>query len=206
MIGSVRGRLLDKDPGGELLIEAGGVGYRVTVAPSTLAGTGPVGDECFVYVHHHVREDSSDLYGFAELDERRCFEALLSAHGVGPALALAVLSHLPPDELRRAVAADDAAALELVPGIGAKTSKRMVLDLKSRLGTPEIAGGAVAPAPGGDGAGTAVAEVRAALSQMGFSPAEIREAMAAVAVEAARDGAADTGALLRVALGELGPR
>jgi len=205
VIGSVRGRLLDKDPGGELLIEAGGVGYRVVVAPSTLAGAGPVGDECFVYVHHLVREDTSDLYGFAELDERRCFEALLSAHGVGPALALAVLSHLPPDELRRAVAADDAAALELVPGIGAKTSKRMVLDLKSRLGTPETAGAAAAAAAG-DGAGSAVAEVRAALSQMGFAPAEIRDAMAAVTIEAARDGDADTGALLRVALRELGPR
>ena len=206
MIGSVRGRLLDKDPGGELLIEAGGVGYRVIVAPSTLAGAGPVGEECFVYVHHQVREDTSDLYGFAGLDERRCFEALLSAHGVGPALALAVLSHLPPDELRRAVAADDAAALELVPGIGAKTSKRMVLDLKSRLGAPEMADGAALPGAGAEGSGAAVAEVRAALSQMGFGPAEIREAMAAVAVEAARAGDADTGALLRVALGELGPR
>lgn len=206
MIGSVRGRLLDKDPAGELLVEAGGVGYRVIVAPSTLAGAGPVGDECFVYVHHHVREDTSDLYGFAELDQRRCFEALLSAHGVGPALALAVLSHLPPDELRRAVAADDAAALELVPGIGAKTSKRMVLDLKSRLGTPDLPDGVAPAGTGSDGVGTAVGEVRAALSQMGFSPAEIREAMAAVSVEAARDGEADTGALLRVALQELGPR
>ncbi len=206
MIGSVRGRLLDKDPGGELLIEAGGVGYRVTVAPSTLAGAGPVGDQCFVYVHHHVREDASDLYGFAELDERRCFEALLSAHGVGPALALAVLSHLPPDELRRAVAADDAAALELVPGIGAKTSKRMVLDLKSRLGAPEAVGAGAVAAAAGDGAGSAVAEVRAALGQMGFSPSEIRDAMAAVSIEAARTGDADTGALLRVALQELGPR
>lgn len=205
MIGSVRGRLLDKDPGGELLIEASGVGYRVTVAPSTLAGAGPLGDECFVYVHHHVREDSSDLYGFAELDERRCFEALLSAHGVGPALALAVLSHLPPDELRRAVAADDAAALELVPGIGAKTSKRMVLDLKSRLGTPDIAGTGAAGATV-DGAGSAVAEVRAALSQMGFSPSEVREAMASVSIAAAQDATADTGALLRVALQELGSR
>ncbi|WP_420621129.1 Holliday junction branch migration protein RuvA [Candidatus Poriferisodalis sp.] len=204
MIGSVRGRLLDKDPAGEMLIEAGGVGYRVTVAPSTLAGAGPVGDECFVYVHHHVREDSSDLYGFTELDERRCFEALLSAHGVGPALALAVLSHLPPDELRRAVAADDAAVLELVPGIGAKTSKRMVLDLKSRLGAPETVGAAIGPT--GDGAGSAVAEVRAALGQMGFSPSEVREAMAAVAIAAGRDATADTGALLRVALQELGPR
>lgn len=206
MIGSLRGRLLDKDPAGELLIEVGGVGYRATVGSSTLASSGPLGQECFVYVHHHVREDSSDLYGFATLDERRCFEALLSAHGVGPALALAVLSHLPPDELRRAVAVDDAAALEAVPGIGAKTSKRMVLDLKSKLGAPETADAVGAAGPSGDAMGTAVAEVRAALAQMGFGPAEVRDAMAAVAVAAASDGAAESGALLRVALGELAPR
>lgn len=206
MIGSLRGRLLDKDPAGELLIEVGGVGYRATVGPSTLAASGPVGQECFVYVHHRVREDSSDLYGFPTLDERRSFEALLSAHGVGPALALAVLSHLPPDELRRAVAVDDAAALEAVPGIGAKTSKRMVLDLKSKLGVPDSVGADGTAGPSGDGAGTAVAEVRAALAQMGFNPGEVREAMAAVAIAVANDGAADSGALLRVALGELGPR
>ena len=206
MIGSLRGRLLDKDPAGEMLIEVGGVGYRATVGASTLAASGPVGQECFVYVHHHVREDSSDLYGFATLDERRCFEALLSAHGVGPSLALAVLSHLPHDELRRAVAVDDAAALEAVPGIGAKTSKRMVLDLKSKLGVPESVGAGSAAGVSADAAGTAPAEVRAALAQMGFSPAEVREAMAAVAVAAAREGAADAGALLRVALQELGPR
>lgn len=206
MIGSLRGRLLDKDPVGELLIDVGGVGYRATVGSSTLAASGPVGQECFVYVHHHVREDNSDLYGFATLDERRCFEALLSAHGVGPALALAVLSHLPPDELRLAVLADDAAALEAVPGIGAKTSKRMVLDLKSKLGVPESIGAQGAAGAGGDGAGTAVGEVRAALGQMGFSPAEVRDAMAAVAIAAAGDAADDSGALLRAALRELGPR
>ncbi len=206
MIGSLRGRLIAKDPGGELLVEASGVGYRVIVAPTTLAGAGPIGEECFVYVHHHVREDASDLYGFAELDERHCFEALLSAHGVGPSLALSVLSHLRADELRRAVAADDAAALELVPGIGAKTSKRMLLDLKSKLAIPDFSGDAASPSYESDGLGTAVGEVRAALSQMGFTPAEVRDAMAAVAVEAARTEEAGTGELLRLALRELGQR
>ena len=205
MIGSLRGALLDKDPSGELLIEVGGVGYRVSVAPSTLAGAGAIGEECFVYVHHHVREDTADLYGFAELGERHCFDALLSAHGVGPALALAVLSHLSPDELRRAVASDDAAALELVPGIGAKTSKRMVLDLKNRLGVPESAVDRT-PAGSGGAAASAATEVRTALAQMGFGPAEVRDAMAAVNAAAAADADADVGALLRVALRELGPR
>ncbi len=206
MIGSVRGRLIHKDPEGELLIETGGVGYRVTVSLSTLATAGPVGEECLVYVHHRVREDSSDLYGFTGLDERRCFEALLGAHGVGPSLALAVLNHLPPDELRRAVAYDDASALELVPGIGAKTSKRMVLDLKSRLGVPEGSDSSTYGNVAGDGLATAASEVRAALSQMGFSSPEVREAMAAVNVETARDPALDTAELLRFALRELGSR
>ena len=177
----------------------------VSVAPSTLAGAGAIGEECFVYVHHHVREDTADLYGFAELGERHCFDALLSAHGVGPALALAVLSHLSPDELRRAVASDDAAALELVPGIGAKTSKRMVLDLKNRLGVPESAVDRT-PAGSGGAAASAAAEVRTALAQMGFGPAEVRDAMAAVNAAAAADADADVAALLRVALRELGPR
>ena len=203
MIGSLRGRLLDKDADGELLIEAGGVGYRVKVAVSALAAAPSVGEECFVYAYHHVREDSSDLYGFAELDERRCFEALLGAHGVGPALALAVLGHLPPDELRLAVSSDDAAALERVPGIGAKTSKRMVLDLKSRLGAP--GSDVAATAATVDQAGvTPIGDVRAALAQMGFGPSEVRQAMAAASAESARDASADTGALLRVALAELG--
>ncbi|WP_419841682.1 Holliday junction branch migration protein RuvA [Candidatus Poriferisodalis sp.] len=206
MIGSLRGLLLDKDPAGELLIEAGGVGYRVAVTPSTLAGAAPVGEECFVYVHHRVREDSSDLYGFSDLDERRCFEALLGAHRVGPSLALAVLSHVRPDELRSAVAADDAAVLQLVPGIGAKMSQRMLLDLKSRLGTPEIAetpavGGAV-----GDGTASVVADVRAALKQLGFGPSEVRTAMTAVNAAAADDPQADSGKLLNTALSERGRR
>ena len=138
MIGSLRGILLERSPSGELLVEIAGIGYRVTVTPRTLVDAGEPGADVFLYVHDHVREDAHTLYGFLARDERACFEALLGAHGVGPALALAIVAvHAPPD-LRRAVAADDVDALCLVPGVGKKTAARLLIDLKTRLDVPEI--------------------------------------------------------------------
>ena len=118
MIGSLRGTLLDRSLDGEVLVEVAGVGYRVTVAPDGLARVGEIGDEVFLWVHHHVREDAQTLYGFATREERVCFEALLGAHGVGPALALAILSVHGPGALREVIANQDVAALCLVPGRG----------------------------------------------------------------------------------------
>ena len=107
MIGSLRGRLLELFGDGEVLIEVGGVGYRVIVTPTTAVRRGDVGGDVFVHVHHHIREADQTLYGFLERDERTCFEALLSAHGVGPSLALAVLEvHGPVGLARRLAAAD----------------------------------------------------------------------------------------------------
>ena len=124
MIGSLRGQLLDRTSESELLIEVGGLGYRVQVTPSTAVSLGSAGSEVFVHTHHAVREDSDTLYGFATIDERRIFESLISAHGVGPALGLAILSVHGPVALRVAVAQDDLAALCLVPGVGRKTAAR----------------------------------------------------------------------------------
>ena len=109
-----------------------GVGYRVTVSPRTLAELAPDTD-AFVYVHHHLREDAQTLYGFTTRDERATFEALLGAHGVGPALALAALSVHTPEQLRAAVRAGDLDALCLVPGVGKKTAARLLLELRSRF-------------------------------------------------------------------------
>jgi Holliday junction DNA helicase RuvA len=125
MIGSLRGRLLERATAGEVLVEVGGVGYRVLMAPVASLGIGEVGSEVFVHVHHHIREDAQLLYGFPTRDERVCFEALLGAHGVGPALALAILSVHEPDALRRVVCDDDLDALCLVPGVGKKTGQRL---------------------------------------------------------------------------------
>ncbi len=152
MIGSLRGTLLDR-AASEVIIEVVGVGYRVSVAPTTAVSVGDPGDEVFVWVHHHQREDAQTLYGFTTRDERTCFEALLGAHGVGPALALAILSVHAPPALARILAEDDLGALCLVPGVGKKTAARLLLDLKSRLSIPDLGGvpaGLEAAAPGPD--------------------------------------------------------
>lgn len=200
MIGSLRGTLLDRGAS-EVTIETGGVGYRVTVTPTTVVALGELGEEVFCWVHHHQREDAVTLYGFGSKDERTCFEALIGAHGVGPALALAILSVHSPVALARTVAEDDLAALCLVPGVGKKTAQRLLIDLKSRLSVPDLGEAPVASAgtePATIAATSARADVRAALSGLGYSEAEIRDVMADLP-----DDAGDAGALLRDALQRL---
>jgi len=206
MIGSLRGELLDRGAN-EVLVEVAGVGYRVVTSPTTAIGLGDVGDEAFVWVHHHLREDAETLYGFASRDERLTFEALIGAHGVGPALALAILSIHAPHELARILLEDDVAALCLVPGVGKKTAARLLVELKSRLHIPlgDLAP-AVAAAAGGNGNGaggagavvdSARSDVRAALAGLGYTADEIRSAIA----ELPADG--DAAELLRLALAHL---
>src|SRR5437773_1390086 len=126
--GVVRDRSV-KAGGAEVLLEVGGVGYRVTVPTGSLAAVGELGATAFVHVHTHVREDAIVLYGFPSREERVCFEALIGAHGVGPAVALAILSVHSPAVLRRVLATDDVDALTLVPGIGKKTALRLLVEL-----------------------------------------------------------------------------
>jgi holliday junction DNA helicase RuvA len=198
VIGSLRGTLLDWGAS-EVTLEVGGVGYRVSVSPTTVVALGDVGDQVFCWVHHHQREDAVTLYGFGTKDERTCFEALLGAHGVGPALALAILSVHSPVALARILAEDDLGALCLVPGVGKKTAARLLLDLKSRLSIPELGERPSATATGsGASAVTSVrADVRDALAGLGYTDAEIREVMA----DLPDDG--DAGNLLRDALQRL---
>jgi Holliday junction DNA helicase RuvA len=199
VIGSLRGRLLHRGAG-EVLVEVGGIGYAVVVSPTTVVALGEVGDEVFVWVHHHVREDAETLYGFGTRDEKVTFEALLGAHGVGPALALAILSVHAPPALVRILADDDVAALCLVPGVGKKTAARLLVELKSRLDVPDAGvvpgvGGGVAVVSAGER--TATTDVREALAGLGYGPDEIRAATA----EMTDDG--DTSAMLRRALQRL---
>ena len=179
MIGSLRGTLLDRSQSGELLVEVGGVGYRVTVSAATLSAAGDLGGPVFVHVHTNVREDAIVLYGFATRDERVCFEALLGAHGVGPALALAILSAHSPASLRRALANDDVDALTMVPGVGKKTAARLLIELKTRLDLPDDDIDLVAVGAVGNGSESAAAraEVRAALASLGYAPDEVRDVL-----------------------------
>ena len=139
MIGSIRGLLLERfseAEKGEVLVETAGIGYRIIVTPTTAVKIGEKGSEVFVYTYHLIREADQALYGFLDRAERICFEALLTAHGVGPSLALAVLGVHGPNELFQVVNNDDISSLCLVPGVGKKTATRLLVELKSVLKMP----------------------------------------------------------------------
>jgi holliday junction DNA helicase RuvA len=168
MIGSLRGTVLDREIGGQVLVEVGGVGYRVAVPSGTVAALEP-GEPAFLFTHLVVREDALSLYGFPDREQRDTFEALMSATGVGPKLALAILSIHSPSALRRVVVAGDLDALTLVPGVGKRTAQRLMIELAAKLGAtaPDltlIEGGA----PSGR------AEMRAALEGLGYGTEEVR--------------------------------
>lgn len=169
MIGRLRGTLLAKQPP-QVLVEAGGVGYEVDVPMSTLYALPALGAEVTLLTHLMVREDAHLLYGFATDRERATFRELLRISGVGPKVALAVLSGLSTDDLARAVATQDTALLTRVPGIGKKTAERLLLELKGRLAD-------ALPGASGAVAGGAGADVMAALVALGYNE---REAAAAV--------------------------
>jgi holliday junction DNA helicase RuvA len=199
MIGSLRGRLLERWGDSEVLVEAGGLGYRVTVTPTTVVEVGDPGDEVFLYVHHHRREDSETLFGFLGRDEQVCFEALIGAHGVGPALALAILAVHSPTALQRVLADDDLAALCLVPGVGKKTAARLLVELKSRLDLPGLDKAATAGSHDSrvGGAGSVRSDVRDALANLGYGPDEVGEVLRELPEEG------DAAELLRLALQRL---
>jgi Holliday junction DNA helicase RuvA len=170
MIGSIRGSVIERTAVGEVLVEVGGVGYRAFVPTGALPALHP-GDATFLFTHLHVREDAMVLYAFPTRDERDTFEALVATTGVGPKLALAMLSVHSPAALRRALLEDDLAALTMVPGVGKRTAQRLLVELKTRLAVPEVDltdGGAPAPRT----------EVRTALSSLGYAPEEVREVVA----------------------------
>ncbi len=198
MIGSLRGPVLDRS-GTELLVEVGGVGYRLQVTPSTVVAVADEGDELFLWVHHHIREDAQQLYGFTSRDERNVFETLIATHGVGPALALAILSVHTPSALRLALATDDVGALCRVPGVGKKTAARLLVELKSKLelGEVDITDLHTGPSVTMPVAVSAQADVREALVGLGYGPDEISAALRELPSEG------DSAELLRAALQRL---
>jgi len=180
MIGSLRGSVLERTTAGEVLLEVGGVGYRALVPTGAAVALEP-GTPAFLFTHLHVREDAMVLYGFPTRDERDTFEILIGTTGVGPKLALAMLSVHSPGSLRRALLEDDLAALTLVPGVGKRTAQRLMVELTARLEVPEVDLTDTAAPPG------ARAEVREALTGLGYAPDEVREALARIDDEPGRD-------------------
>src|SRR5205085_3598064 len=132
MIGQLRGRLTDKRPN-QILVDVGGVGYIVQVPLSTYAVLGELHAEVTLLIHTHVREDAFSLYGFLSSREKHFFEMLLSASGVGPSLALKILSGMSVEELVPAIRNSDLGRLTKIPGVGRKTAERMVVELKDKL-------------------------------------------------------------------------
>lgn len=193
MIGSLRGSVLERIADGSILLEVNGVGYLVTVSNRVLAELEP-GTSVFLYTHHHIREDAQTLFGFTSRDDRATFQALISTHGIGPALAMAILATHPPAALFDVVANNDVAAMTLVPGVGKKTAERLIVELRDRLSVPVLEGS------GASGSASAVADVRDALAGLGYGTDEIRDVLRDLPSDA------DPASLLRDALKSLGAR
>lgn len=198
MIGRLSGVVLEKRPD-RVLVDASGVGYELHVPLGTFAALPAVGERAVLHVHTHVREDAILLFGFATLEERELFERLITVSGIGPRLALVVLSGLPLPELVGAIAAQDARRLSSIPGVGKKLAERLGLELKEKVAGIVPAGAAEA---GGVGtmAGGLAEDAVGALLNLGY-----RRPQAEAAVKAAVDaaGAADLPALLSAALRHL---
>ncbi len=170
MIGRLHGKLIEKQPP-QILIDVHGIGYEVDVPMSTFCSLPAEGEDVTVLTHMVVREDAQLLYGFRTAAERLAFRALIRISGVGPRIALAVLSGLTVEQLAAAVEKGEAGLLTRIPGIGRKTAERLVLELKGRLQSAEFAGAGIAA---GDGNRV---DIMSALEALGYSE---REALAAV--------------------------
>ena len=198
MIGSLTGRLAQKEPS-RLIVDVQGVGYEVQVPLSTFYGLGDVGTDVSLRIHTHVREDALSLFGFGAALELDLFERLIGISGVGPRLALAVLSGIEPPDLVRSVSAGDVVRLTRIPGVGKKTAERIVLELKDRL--PEMLVGEI-DSPDTDNEIPGVRDdVLSALLNLGYQRPRAERAVARVPTDAS--GAGEFEDVLRQALREL---
>jgi len=174
MIAHLRGRLLAKHPN-QAIVETGGVGYDVTISVPTFSDLPAIGDEVTLHIHNHVREDLIALYGFLRPAEKRLFEKLITVSGIGPKLAITILSGMAADEMVKAIRGNDVARLTRIPGIGKKTAERMVLELRDKLPAEGVVESAVMPAI------SAVEEdVLSALMNLGYQRAAAERALASV--------------------------
>ena len=167
MIGSLRGRISAKSPP-QLTVEVGGIGYEIEAPMSTFFHLPAVGAEVQLLTHLVVREDAHVLYGFGSEAERRLFRSLIKVSGVGPKIALGLLSGISVSEFQQCVQSQDVAALTRIPGVGRKTAERLIVEMRDRLAAPELTTGA----PNAGGASTPETEAYAALVALGYRPAE----------------------------------
>jgi len=194
MIAHLRGKLLAKHPN-QAIVEAAGVGYDVTISVPTFSDLPAAGTEVALHIHTHVREDALALYGFLRSSEKQLFEKLITVSGIGPKLAITILSGMPADEMVGAIRGNDIARLTRIPGIGKKTAERMVLELRDKLpdALPAVAP-AVTPT-------TATEEdVLSALVNLGYQRAAAEKALS-LATKNGKSGSFD--ALFREALAAL---
>ena len=203
MIASLRGTVGEKSVG-HCVVEAAGVGYLVNLSSHTARTLPRVGETVFLLTHQVVREDALMLFGFSDLEERRLFEMLITVSGVGPKVALAVLSGLPPQELARAIRDENIPALVGISGVGRKTAERLIVELRDKL---ELAVAATAPVVGGR-TGVLPRSERfddavAALVRLGYSPPHAQEAVRKVAGDGSEDDPSLEN-LVRRALARLG--
>jgi len=194
MIGLLRGKLIEKRPN-QALVDVGGVGYQVQIPLSTFAGLGALHAETTLLIHTHVREDALALYGFVTAREKQCFELLISASGVGPSLALKILSGMSIEQLVPAIRKGDLVQLVRIPGVGRKTAERIVMELRDKLAAVDV------PEAGKPATRSQLeADVASALVNLGYDERSVERA-----IEKARGaGGGDFEALLRGALQILG--
>jgi Holliday junction DNA helicase RuvA len=194
VIASISGTIVEILPDGAV-VDVHGVGYRLFMPSSAIAALPGLGKTVRAQTHLHVREDAMTLYGFSTIEQRDLFAVLLGVGGIGPKGALAVLSVYSPDAFRKALVTEDLDALTLIPGVGKKTAARMILELREKLALPELE-----VVPGGNGKRAVLVEVKGALLNLGYTPAEARSAMESLPGD--RDGTSLED-LLKLALKEL---
>jgi Holliday junction DNA helicase RuvA len=172
MIAHLRGKLLSKHPN-QAVVEAAGVGYEVNISIPTFTNLPALGSEVALFVHTHVREDALALFGFLRPEDKQLFEKLLSVSGIGPKLAITILSGMAADAMVAAIKGNNVASLTRIPGIGKKTAERMVLELRDKLesfGVPETAAAAL----------PVEEDVISALVNLGYQRAVVEKALARV--------------------------
>jgi len=191
MIAHLRGKLIAKHPN-QAIVEAAGVGYDVVISVPTFSELGGIGSEVAVHIHTHVREDAISLFGFLRMEEKQLFEKLLSVSGIGPKLAITILSGMPAGDMVSAIKGNDVAKLTKIPGIGKKTAERMVLELRDKLKDFGMEPAAPPTSPVEE-------DVLSALTNLGYQRPFAERAVATIA----KNGVKNFDAMFRDALGLL---